>query len=210
MATARDFLRFVLPYAPGAAEIAVTRYIVDSSVDFCMKTGVWRETLDLQGTKQGVADVELDLPTDSQLVEVTEAYHKQKRLVPKAPDAAYETNDHLRQPATQPEAYLNTVPGVLTLLPPPAVTEKGVLRIKVKLAPSRNAGSLPELLLERYPTVIAHGALGRLLMEPHQIYSDAKKALMYMELFEEALPKARKEAQEGFNRATFRARPVYF
>jgi hypothetical protein len=211
MATPQDFLRFVLPYVPTAAEIAAVRYLVDSSVDFCMDTGVWRETLDLAGTRAGLREVELDLPFDSQLVEVTEVFHRSKRLDPKAPDQIYELGiGYSEKTSTVPQAFVAKGAESILLYPIPELTERGVLRIEAKLAPTRKARSLPDLLLSRYANTIAYGAIARLLLEPHQIYSNTQLGMEYRAMFLDGQATAKREAQEGFNRASFRTRPVYF
>lgn len=209
MTAVSNFLRFVLPHAPTAAEISVTRYLVDSAVEFCSKTGIWREDLPIIQTTALQPNVNLTPLANSQIIEITDVYFDGQHIEAAPPDTLKQQGDHwFDKTSSLPRAYFSTKPTVITFVPTPDVVAN--VRVSAKLAPTRNAEELPDILLDRYAEIIALGALSRLLLEPSQAYTNPQKAMMCADQFEARLAKVRKEAQEGFTRARFRVKPRYF
>lgn len=209
MAAVSSFLRFVLPSAPTAAQISAERYIVDSAIEFCEKTGIWREVLDTVNSRAGFAEIELDLPADSQILQITDLYFDGQHIEPLAPDTLDDQGQEwFAKTATLPRGYYSTQPGIVVLVPAPDSASQ--VRVHAKLLPKRNSTVLPDILLDRYPEIIQYGALKRLLMEPSQAYSDPNKAIVYAQEFEQCVSKVRQEAQKGFTRSRHRTKKYYF
>lgn len=210
MAAVADFLRFVLPYAPTAAQISVQRYLVDSAIELCQKTGIWREVLDELNVRAGQPEVELDLPPDSQLFQITEVYFDGQKVDPVPPDdLVNKGDDWFTKQSSRPYGFYSTNPTALILVPAPEESRQRALKVFAKLMPTRNAQVLPDLLLDRYPEVVACGALARLLMEPDQAYSNQQMAMTNAEMFEVKSKKIAQEAQKGFARSKFRTKPYF-
>lgn len=211
MAAVSSFLRFVLPSAPTALELAVERYLVDSAIDLCRETGIWRETLPLADVTANDPLVTLTVPENSQVLQITDLYFDGQHIDPIPPDALPKQGDHwFDKTSALPHGYFSTVSGVVTLVPAPEADRTAVVRASVKLAPSRNAITLPDFLLERFPEVVAMGALKRLAMEPGQAYSDPNKAQTYEIMIANKLRLIRNEAQQGQTRSRFRVRARFF
>lgn len=209
MVSVDSFLRFVLPAAPTAAQISAERYIVDSAIEVCVKTGIWRETLAVVENVAGQPDVTLSLPQDSQLIQITDLYFDGRHIEPVGPDSVQNEGDSwFEKTSSLPRGYFSTRPGVITLFPVPDVVAD--VRVSAKLAPSRDAQELPDVLLNQYAETVAKGAIYRLLMEPNQAYSDPRKASFVQEEFRDCLAAIQRQAQKGFSRARFRTKPFFY
>lgn len=211
MAALSSFLRFVLPSAPTALELAVERYLVDSAIELCRDTGIWRATLALADVTANNPVVTLTAPADSQITKITDLYFDGQHIEPIPPDSLPKQGDHwFDKTSSLPRGYFSTLSGVVTLVPAPEEDRTDVVRASVELAPSRDAATLPDFLLERFPEVVAMGALKRLAMEPGQAYSDPRKAELYEAMFKTNLRDIRREAQKGQTRSRFRVKARYF
>lgn len=209
MAEFRDFDPYVLPYVAGAPRPAIDDALVQAAIRFCKTTYAINETIAAKVPAKPNLTVESVNP-DLEVHSVLEVYGPDGQLEvatkpmlrDRYPDG---WQDETATEAADLWAWLSLGENTIRLVPylTTATTDK-VLSIEVSMRPKRTAGTLPDLLLSRWPDEIAFGALAILHSHSNVPYADASRVQGYAAAFDSAISKAADEVEAGFNRAQLR------
>jgi predicted metal-dependent phosphoesterase TrpH len=198
-----DFLPEVLRYAPNVTDFTAQRFIIQAARDLCERCKVWREndTISITAPEmQGVCTI-----ADAAIVAIQSARLGDRQLEPvrvewldaEIPNWANDTNEMTALYVTQIR------PDTIAVVP----RETGTLSVRLALKPSRNATSLPALLLENYAEEIGRGAAGRILIDPNS--ENPQLGLAHQQWFSQQLETIATRVAKGQQKAPLRTRGRY-
>jgi hypothetical protein len=184
-----DLLTEALISAPGCPETLVERMLRQSAVDFYRDSKAWRVTTDVSPVIQGVREVELEVPSGTQVVTVFWV-----KLDGKVLSAASLRN--LREYAGTPQAFaVDGLTGRLQLdvLPEQSYLRNGLIA-HMALMPRTELTDLPSELYAAHRDGILYGAIARLLAMPNVAWSSLNDAQTYAGMASAIKMAARREA----------------
>lgn len=199
-----QFLPHVVMYVRDVPDVVALQAIRNATIEFCEKTRAWQYELDPTPLLANIAEYEMDTPTDTIFVDLIECWAGTTLLIPKAIEEltrVYRMTDW-RTLQGQPYYVTRTTPEVLTLVPKPASSVTGNLRVFAALAPTRNAAACDAQLYNRYVEYISYGARARLYDTPNAPYYDPKAAQIYLKRFNDACADVRTRVNKGMTRAS--------
>lgn len=201
-----EFLPDVLPYVPNVPEFAAISAIRDAAIDFCQKTWRWQVDLKAISLSADKNSYNLSVPPDTRIVGIATAYYKDVFLIPKGQDELvrlYRDTDW-QTVKGEPRYYTQRTKGQIQLVPTPTMVDPSSLRVRVALAPTRDATSIESEIYELYSDAIAHGARAILYSTPGQPYFDRVSAKDVAADFRRAVSEAKIEVNKGLTRTSNR------
>lgn len=191
------FLPHLLVELPGISEPLVKQSLLRCAIEFCQRSQAWQELADPIKLAEGVADYDLDTPTDAQVFLLLEAWIGVHALSPITlqrlqlnlpADAAQGSSSptHFRVSSDRQSLTLYPTPKNIIATPP--------LRIKACYTPKPTATNLPDLLGERYLMAICAGTKAQLMAIPSQAWSNPAMSGFYRGQFEDGIVAAKLEA----------------
>ncbi len=196
----------MLEKAPSCPEPTAIRHIRDAAIEFCRRTRCWRfeDTRTIDSADEGEFAVE----PDSTVFEVSHARFGDVDLEARSADWLDKNVSGWRTADPGTPKYLTQVEiGAVLISPPPS--DPGTLVMELILVPSNDAEQLPDMLVDDYGTVVADGALARILVLPAD-FRDLQLATFYAAQFAEALGHWSVQSAQGQQRAPLRTRPGGF
>jgi hypothetical protein len=199
------FLNKINPYAPGCAIPTAFNAIRDAAIEFCERTRLWRweDEFDVSAS-----DAEaISTPYGSVLLDIEKVSFDGEPLEPKTVAwldehmNGWRTGAVAGQPKYLTQLELNTI----RLVPGQA----GTVNISVWLKPSQDCMDLPAFLSDQFREVIAHGALGRILMMPSQPFTNGDLGAGFLASFESKLTQLSGKGITGQQRARVRTRASF-
>ena len=157
----------ILPEAQNAPADVLKKAMLDAARTLCRRSKVWR--VDVEGTLiPGIAQVELELPRETSVVDVAYLYTQREQLF---------------------TGRFSTVPdGTVTLADVPV--DGGLLRAVVSLVPTTKATCIDDGLYGHWGTVIRHGARWLLKSMHGREWFEAQVALYHQQEFERGIGQA--------------------
>ena len=162
-----DVIADILPEAQNAPADVLKKAMLDAARTLCRRSKVWR--VDVEGTlSPGIAQVELELPRETSVVDVAYLYTQREQLF---------------------TGRFSTVPdGTVTLADVPV--DGGLLRAVVSLVPTTKATCIDDGLYDHWGTVIRHGARWLLKSMHGREWFEAQVALYHQQEFERGIGQA--------------------
>ncbi len=163
-----DFLPEVLIEVDGCPSKVAENAIRNAVIEFCQKVPVWKQELDPITTIDNIGTYDVDLPEDSQMVQVLWAKHDGTNLNPASEQeldtllSQYRVTNWRTETGTPVLIFASSQKEV-TLVRIPETGVAGGLVIGAQLAPDRNSFDCPETIYEEYLELIACGAKARLM-----------------------------------------------
>lgn len=176
MVNLSNFFPRLLPYVVGCPEPLAQQALLDSAIEFCRRSQVVTTNLDLITVREGVANYELDSPSNQVSIDQVLKVWYDGTLMSAAP---YETATALFNPAGAPRYFFGQEIDetfTLTLLPAPETTVRNGLLVRASLRPTRNATQVYDILYDRHIEGVVAGAMGILMSIPEQPFTDMKMA----------------------------------
>lgn len=183
-------LRTVLSRLPGAGSDAVKLEISNAMHEFCMVTGVWRETIEqnlLEGRTKYVLAPKTGCVVINHIVRL-------------------QVDDRVYSPIGGDEVGFQTWHGVfkvqerqgsIELAPAPTGNVAKGIKAVVTLRPIAGDVSMPCELIDMYREQLVDGALERLFGHPSKPYSNDDKAMYHHRRFRAAITRARRTVRGG-------------
>jgi hypothetical protein len=204
-----SFLPEVLPYAPNCPELIAVNAIRNACIEFCEKTWFWQHDCTPQTGALNVSEYTPDVPTDTHLVGVINAWYDGQMMFPE--DNAtlrrkFPYSDY-RDATGQPKFWQHTDPDTMLIVPKPDANSAGMLlTMRVAVAPVRASTDVNAQIHERYVELIAQGALARLKATGGQPYSDPTGAVLLDRMFKSECVKVRADVERSLTRGPLRVR----
>lgn len=199
------FLTSIMPYAPGCAAPTAYLAIRQAATEFCERTRLWRHEDDFDVTE---ADAEsISTPYGSVLLDIERVFFNGCQLEPRTVTWLDENVRNWRAGGAEGDPkYLTQIElNTIRLVPGKA----GTVSLSVWLKPSQDCMDLPDFLSDQYREVIAHGALGRILMMPSQPFTNGDLGAGFMASFENKLTGLTGKGITGQQRARVRTRATF-
>lgn len=186
-----QFRPYIAPEVPGCPGALIDRAVVRAARKLCEETFCWQGEEAVASVPAGRATVALEVPACAEVLGVAYLTYHATELPATSPGAlaAWDAQWHTR--AGTPTHYLlEAADAALRLYPKPLAAEPRVLRYALLLRPTVDATALPDLL---WPHVeaLAEGALGVLLAQRGQAWSDVGHAERYRVSFKHAIYRLR-------------------
>lgn len=207
-----QFLPEVLPYVPDVPEFVAINAIRNAAIEFCEKTYYLQVDADPITAVANVGNYEIDTPPDTAFIDVVQGWYNNVLLIPKGIDELsriYRSLDW-RQLYGNPAYITRVIQPEIMLVPIPVTTIMNSLTLRIAIAPTRAATTVPSRLYEHYTEVIGIGARARLYGTPGQPYYNAGAAEVSRKRFYYEIANARRKVQNGLGRATNRIEFVGF
>ena len=203
-----DMRPYVMPWAQGASEPTVVQALLDSSIEFCSKTHLWRDWLQPSDVTIGEDIVPLVIPADAAVLRMEEMWVNRIEIDPLTEEGLKFTR---YQPGDKgaPRFYTSDAPGQVRLIPIPDLAYPQGMRARVTLIPSRTATTIPDFLFVHYAREVADGALAR-LHSSDEAYATPAKAQMYAAKFDSAINRGTTQAAKSNMKSRRRARAHFF
>jgi hypothetical protein len=200
------FLGSINPYAPGCAIPTAHFAIRQAATEFCERTRLWRyeDEFDVSA-----ADAEaITTPYGSVLLDIERVSFNGVPLEPRTVAWLDERMDGWRDGSLtgQPQFLTQIEPNTLRLVP----GQEGTVAVSLWLKPSQDCLDLPDFLPDQFREVIAHGALGRILMMPNQPYTNGDLGAGFLASFEKKLEGLSGKGITGQQRARVRTKANFF
>jgi len=168
------FFPRVLPHVRGCPAPVAIQAIRDAAMEFCQKTWIWQEVVDMDFVEDDV-DVTITLPSDSKLIAIKDFIED---------DRKYEPDDFLIRD--------NEV--ILTK----AAEETETIEGRVILAPYKTSTTCPEWLYNDHDVAIAEGAKARLMFDAKQIWANSELATLSLNFFRKAINTEKIKIFQGY------------
>lgn len=187
LVTFDTFFPEVIPSVMGCPELVAFNAVRNTVIDFCNHTWFWQHTCFPQPGQAGVPDYEPDLPVNTKMVGIIDAWYDGKNLHPKSEP---EIRDILwrQMPLDvqgEPNWYYSASMNEIILVPTPQVDSQFAgLEMIVACAPLRNSTTCVDTIYERFAEIIAQGAVGRLKGQVGQPWADPQAALLLDRLYQ--------------------------
>lgn len=177
-------LPLITPHVPSCPEATIKEYLAFTVNDFCAKTHIWREDLDIEYTVANVAEysVEGSATIESVLSVVCNGIpleHTDSRLVDPStlsdkanPTAFWVVNDT--------SIRLYKIPD-----------KKYSLKISVALKPSRTATGVEDWIYATWADAIVSGAISRLSIIPNKDWTSPEMYEFHKDVYEQAITNSR-------------------
>lgn len=199
-----DFAKYVRPGVPGCPEPILLDAIQSAAIDFCTKTEILTEILEL--------DLVIDqvtypvTPTDARLYPAQlRAVLKNDLPIDPTTAARYASSSERKTPGS-PTKYYAPAKNQVTFSPIPSAVE--TLELDVVLRPARDTTEVPDVLLEEWGEVIGAGAQARLLEMPAAAWFNADLSQYKKGLYDQGVATAAAEVAQGNTTAAMRVSPT--
>lgn len=205
--TYEKFLTYIVPFAKNVAEPQAIVAIRNACIAFCTETMLLQEELDPISTVAGEPTYDIGVSAQYQPIHVMQLSYQSRLLDKRAPfeiEKMYSRN--WRVVLGTPRIWWQPRPDEITVVPVPDRAEQGAITGVVAVTPTRESLTVDEMLFSRYAENIADGALSRLLLTPHEPYTDVAASQFYATRFRSACANVRAYVTSGSNRAPMRVR----
>lgn len=197
------FLTIVKQYAPGVADPTAYFAIRQAAIEFCERTRLWRYEDEVAAT----GDEDLFAPAGAVIHEIETIRFDGRPLTAATPQFLDRALPEWRLGVDgAPAYYTQTAPDTLRLVP----AQAGTVNLYLTLKPSQDADTLPDFMAAQYREIIAHGALGRILLIPNQSFTNPDMASMFGTAFQQRLDALFSKGSTGQMRARVRVRGDFF
>ena len=203
MAVWADLYPDILVFVPGCPDPFLTQELRRAATEFFRDSRAWVQWLDPIVSAGTLREYDLDLPTDSAVVQIERATSDGN------PAEILSFLAQEKNPATRE----NERPGIVTSdRVTVTLTRTFVpgtrIEIQASLMPSRTAATLPDALMQQYADAIVSGARYRLQRTPGPLNNPQGAAEAYAE-YQRQLAKFTFQAYRGNSPSVPRARPKW-
>lgn len=187
-----SFLPLIQPHLPTCPIPTIKAYLASTAADFCTRTQIWREDLDLEYTIPRIAEYDLYAPAVVEAVLWVvcgdiELAPTDPRIIP-----------HERITETgRPTQYWVINDSVLRLFVTP--DDRFSLRVSVALKPSRTATGIRSWIYETWADSIVDGTIAVIARIPGKDWSDIVRSEAHRALYERAITSARNRDVRNIN-----------
>lgn len=190
-----EFFPRLLPQVPGCSDPLARQSLLDAAIEFCEKSLVVRQDLDMFFSVAGRKNYDLDPPTNQHaIVRVLSVNYNGSRLH----GIFQEDVPNLLTTQAMPHAFYTTRVDnefLLNLYPTP--DERESIVVNTALKPTRNAVQVDDDLYNYWADAIVDGAISRIARIPNQPFSDVNYAAAMQASFADKTARARMEAYQG-------------
>lgn len=173
MADLTDFLRWVEVGCEAAPRNLVLQAILSSGEKFCRYSGIWNDAGTSIQLVDATASYDITLPAAAVLCRIEAVHYRGTPLSPS--DAAWGAQ---ASGGYAPYVFWLDPPDQLVLSPTPSgtFTADDLITYRAVFAPTKDATTLPDVLLDDYEQAIVAGALAHIYAIPGKVWTDRTEA----------------------------------
>ncbi len=184
----RDYLKRDVVGVPTPV---MERAMVDTAIEFCVKSKLWHHEMDAQTIKTGIADYTLDDHRYASIADVNQLMWNGALLTPFRWDELDRDYPHWRKAQGQADGYCFIERGEIRLTKIPLSDAVLALTGTLILKPKRGTDHLPEFLYEDWIVTLSAGARSSLHNMKAKDWTDENQATKLRNQFEVELNDAR-------------------
>lgn len=194
----------LLIQVPGCPEPTAEQALLDTAIEFCEKTLVLRQELDVIVTRDGLGQFDLDPPTDQHAIaRVVSVTFDGRPLKGAFPDDTYALDTNTGNPRIY---YTRRTDNEFTLNLYPVPDSRKRVITTVALRPTRNATEIDDDLYNYHADALVHGAVSRLTVIPNQPFTDLAYASASLAMFRDDMARAKIDGYQGRTVGTSRVK----
>ena len=191
-----DLAEYIRSEVQGAPDFLIERSVREASIEFCVKTDVYRlEPEDLQIIAK-IDEYDVTIPTSTELNHIIDIYRAGRPLQPISYTRLLEISGDGTQ-RSKPQYYSQRDNTVLYVAPIP--DEKETLKALYSVKPSPTSTSIPNTIGREYREALVHGAIYRLQMMSGQSWSNPGSASNNKGLFDQRVGQVTREVKYGYS-----------
>lgn len=198
MSTWADFYPWVMQEVKGITTDYADKHLRASAADFFERSKSYIVDLAVQATTAGNSDYTYNLPANTDLVKVLEAYVN-------GAEAGTENQYRSREARTGVYALSPTQYSVY-----PTPSADGTVAIRAAIKPGALSTGIPDEYFSQHVEAIAWGAMARMLAVSGKPWTDLNAASNYASQFITKASEAQSKALKSYGKARTRARANYF
>lgn len=209
MADFEDFYSLVNQDVSGCPDIEIDNALRRAAIEFCTRSLACTQDVGPYPMVNGVREIYLDEDADVQILTVRDARWSGHIL---RPIHDWRTvSDYLTATGT-PTRYVIHQRDQIRLYPIPAgLSSSGeLLYVNVSVRPTRDARSLPDVLLDQHDEAIANGAVAILMQKAGKVWSNPAEGKAKWRAFISQCSAARAEVEFGLSEGSIRAKTPAF
>jgi hypothetical protein len=199
MATPDDFFPYIQPSLTSCPNQIARQAVMSSAIELCEDAQVWTTRAAPVPLVYGQAAYAITPPADARQVAVLNVWDAQTELKGKSFNEMTALVPGWQTVVGHPLYFVtDEIDDGFEVYPLPDAGAAGTSLIpRVAWAPSKDATTLPDVLLSRFVDSVAFGALARLMIMPRQPWSDPALAQYYEAKHKVELDSARIEQLHG-------------
>jgi hypothetical protein len=191
----------LLPYHITACpEFVAVKAIKDATLSFCRRSGAYRATLDPITTIRGLFEYDIDLPKNTNLVEIHSATLGSNEITPETEQGANHANPLWRTEMGTPKSFIRPSNKKIFLVPVPEASNENIT-LYASLKPSLTATGIDTEFVENYVDGIMAGALANLFNAQDMPWANPQRAMKHEAEFQAHIQDASNKA-DGRNGPT--------
>lgn len=198
----------IMPSLPGCGTDLVRRAIRRTAQDFFRRTRAWKVAINDLAVVVGESEITITPDLSSQeVVRIEAAWWNGVAIGHKSLKALDNERENWTVSTGTPECLTQLSPTIATLIPSPS--EAGSIMVRVAVAPSDRATSLPDELMAEFSRALIDGAKAAMFMLPKKPWSDYSLGGLFQQAYEQAVASATYRAAIAFGDARIPARPSF-
>lgn len=211
MAYLKDFHKDILPDVQGCPISILNNALMNSIIDFCKGSQIWKEDLAPIDIVEDVAEYHIMTGYGERVVTVDYATFNGAKLYKIASHDLDKYSNNWREESTkQPTYFMLVSPEKIRLVGTPTESIPSGLVIYASLCPTRDATCVPDFLYEDWGPTIAHGALYRLHAMSNKTWANAGISGWHERKYRNGLSRARTQALKSLLNIDKQITPVSF
>lgn len=204
-----EFYPDVLPELPGAPWPMVDHYLRNAAIAFCEESKAFVLTLDSVDAVAEQMAYLLPMPDDGggtpvvlyELVEIVSARFSGEKLDPIVPVELEKKYDDWESEVGTPDHYTQADTLNILLIPAPTDAATDAIVVRAALKPTPSATGVSDWLFSQYRPALAAGAKAKMMAQANKPWSNPDMALVYSDIFADAISMATTRANDGHTRA---------
>lgn len=202
MASVDDVLPLVRQYVRSCPDFVMADWIIQSARNFCRQSRYLRQSFTVPTEAgQSFYSLESQQPTE-EIIALNSASYDDEPLIPSAPEES-------PTEAGTPQRFWYLPSREIVITPTPQDDAQDSLAVNVIVQPKVGATTLNDELVGRFDSVIANGAIHRLLKMPQTLWFNPQLVPEFKELERQGIADARVEADMQHRQFGFYSLPGF-
>lgn len=217
MVTWDAFYNYVFPMVQGCPVSMVEQAIKSACIEFCEKTGIWKQDSTLNSVYAGMSQYSFAPPSGAKVVApyrieiaVPNTLNKQELTATSLEDLESFRPNWRTIESEVPDSYLLITDDTVRLIGIPTQDIPNSLLAGVMLKPTREATACPNFIYEDWAEVIAAGALARLHANKNKVWAITELVQYYQHMFKDGITRAKSKAAKSWLKESKNILPVGF
>lgn len=190
----------VLPELPGAPLLLVDHWLRNAAIEFCERSKAHVVDLVAMNAVANQMAYTLVPLAETEIVEIKAAWFSGNKLAPKGHTFLEDKYGDWTAAVGTPEYITQQASDVALLVPAPAASASGSIKIKAVARPAIAATGIHDWLFQQYRQALVAGCKAKMMAMDKVSWSSPDRVEYYLGQFEAAIDKATSAANSGFGK----------